>query len=153
MARRRKRRGIVALLEFVSCSASETQEIGKKLAKLLKPGDIVTLSGDLGAGKTTLVKGLVGELAKIHPREVASPTFTYLNIFSGTGIDIYHFDLYRLKNGEEFISMGFDEYLAKGQICCIEWPEKIDQQLPGRVNSVKIVYLSEEKRHITFKTR
>ena len=86
---------------------------------------------------------MVGGCTKIESREVNSPTFTYVNSFSGNGRTIYHFDLYRLKNAQEFLAMGFDEYFDQG-ICCIESAEKISEILPPSRIHVEILYNSQE---------
>src|SRR3989339_1046915 len=115
-------------LTFFTKSSEDTQEVGRTIAKLIRLGDVVCLTGDLGAGKTTLMKGFSQELADISPDEVTSPTFTYLHIYSGSQ-KIHHFDLYRLSSSTEFLSLGFDEFFSKDTICCVEWPDKIPPQL------------------------
>lgn len=138
------------LLTFFTTSSEETQEVGKKIASLVKQGDVVCLTGDLGAGKTTLMKGFSKELAHIDPDEVTSPTFTYLHIYSGSR-KIYHFDLYRLSTPSEFLSLGFHEFFSEQNICCVEWPDKIPENLSfSRVN-IDIAYLSSDERKITFR--
>jgi tRNA threonylcarbamoyladenosine biosynthesis protein TsaE len=131
-------------------SAEETTIFGAELGNALERGTVVALFGDLGAGKTTLIKGLAAAAAGIDPRSICSPTFTYLNIYSGN-IEIYHFDLYRLRNEEDFLSLGFDEYLKTDGICCIEWPEKIPTLLPENTLLIEIAYSGENKRIITLK--
>ena len=137
-------------LTFFTKSSEDTQEVGKQIAKLIKPGDVICLTGDLGAGKTTLMKGFSQEFAKIDPEEVTSPTFTYLHIY-GSSQKIYHFDLYRLSTSEEFIALGFDEFLSDKNVCCVEWPDKIPEKLSYCKVSVDIAYLSLEERKITFR--
>lgn len=103
-------------------SLEETIAIGKELATSLQPGDVLALSGDLGAGKTTFVKGLALGLDIEEP--IQSPTYVYLNEYQGR-IPLFHFDLYRLKGVEDFINLGFDEFMSRGGVCAIEWPERI----------------------------
>ena len=110
-------------------SSEETHLLGKAVAKRLFPGAVVALCGDLGAGKTTLIRGIAEEIGGIDSRTICSPTFTFLNIYSGN-LSIYHFDLYRLPSAAEFFNAGFDEYFQAGGICCIEWAEKIQEYLP-----------------------
>lgn len=103
---------------YASGSDLETIEIASSVAKELKSGDVVFLHGDLGAGKTTFVKGLAFGLG-IDLDEVNSPTFNYLNLYE----TLAHFDLYRVETLDQFMMMGFDEYLESPYIACIEWPE------------------------------
>jgi len=118
-------------------SEEETKSFAKNLAKELIPGSVICLVGELGAGKTTFVKGLAtffGILEEI----VSSPTFTYMNQYH----NLIHFDLYRLSNEDQFLSMGFDEYFAPPFITCIEWPNILDKALP------ESYYLIELKHHV-----
>jgi tRNA threonylcarbamoyladenosine biosynthesis protein TsaE len=105
---------------------------------------IVALYGDLGAGKTTFVKGLAQAVARIPARAVSSPTFTLLNIYEGERT-LYHFDLYRLKSAEEFIERGLEDYLSLG-ISCIEWPERIAHLLPPDTLHIEIAIEGEGRR-------
>src|SRR5574342_563147 len=105
-------------------SQQEMFQFGVETAKRL--GDaalILALKGDLGAGKTTFLKGFISTLGNMDSREIQSPTFTYLQIYNDR---LYHFDLYRLKNYEQFESAGFSDYLRTDGICCIEWPDRIE---------------------------
>lgn len=128
-------------------SADETRALGFHLGKLLPKDSVVCFFGDLGAGKTTLIKGLVEAAAGIPAEQVNSPTFTYLNIYPGPK-PVYHFDLYRLAGAEDFLHMGFDEYFTAGGICCLEWSERIPQLLPKTALRVTIQSISIEKRQI-----
>jgi tRNA threonylcarbamoyladenosine biosynthesis protein TsaE len=133
--------------ELLSTCAEETEAFGKQFGEELRPGSIIAFFGDLGAGKTTFIKGLVLGAAELSPIQVSSPTFTYLNIYSGLKT-IYHFDLYRLKNEEQFLSLGFQEFLDAGGICCIEWSERISSLLPSNIISVWMEHDGEERRRI-----
>ena len=133
---------------YISSSAEETCQIGKELGSRLAINSVVTLEGDLGAGKTTLIRGFVEGTQEKKTRAVSSPTFSLLNIYEGIP-EIYHFDLYRLPRFEEFLAAGFDEYFCAGGICCVEWPEKIKPLLPENALKISILYLGEEKRKIT----
>ncbi|MCB1149562.1 MAG: tRNA (adenosine(37)-N6)-threonylcarbamoyltransferase complex ATPase subunit type 1 TsaE [Chlamydiia bacterium] len=106
----------------------ETLAFGCRLAETLPDGAVVCLTGDLGAGKTSLVKGLA-RAYQIHEDSVSSPTFPLLHIYEGLKT-VHHFDLYRINSAEEFIAMGFDEHLFAGGIAVIEWPERIREILP-----------------------
>ncbi len=136
-------------LTFFTKSSEDTQEVGKEISKFIRPGDVVCLTGDLGAGKTTLMKGFSEAFAGIAPTEVTSPTFTYLHTYSGTQ-KIHHFDLYRLRSSDEFLKMGFHEFFSDDSICCIEWPDKIPEKLSFQKVSIDIAYISLEERQITF---
>lgn len=129
------------LSEYFSSSVENTKEIGRSIAKTLNKGKVVAFLGNLGAGKTSMIKGLVNEINSTKEDEISSPTFTYLNIYPGP-IDVFHFDLYRIKNEEQFLAMGFDEYFEKEGICLIEWSEKITSLLPPRTI---VVHLLETK--------
>ena len=133
--------------KHITHSPDETHLLGKALAIALPTNTVVTLLGDLGAGKTTFVRGLAEGVGSIDSREVCSPTFTLLNLYHGKKT-IYHFDLYRLPKTEEFYAAGFDEYFTAGGICCIEWAEKIASILPLETIQVSFVYLEEGTRQI-----
>ena len=115
------------MLNLKTTSPEETFAIGKCLAKVLGPGQVVCLAGDLGAGKTLLVQGLAKELG--IEDTVNSPTFTILNVYEAS-FPIYHFDLYRLDNAEELFDIGFYEYTEKDGLSIIEWPDKFPGELP-----------------------
>jgi tRNA threonylcarbamoyladenosine biosynthesis protein TsaE len=126
--------------DFSLFSPEETHLFGKKIASSLEPNTVIALSGDLGAGKTTLIKGIVEGLSG-NPLQVQSPTFVYLHIYSAK-FSIYHFDVYRLKNSEQFLALGFEEYFSAGGICLIEWSEKITSILPPNTS---FIHLSHEQ--------
>ena len=113
--------------KFISNSESETLLIAKKLANYLKKGDIIILSGDLGSGKTKFTEGILSYYEL--DCEISSPTFTIVNEYSKNEISIYHFDVYRLQNTDEFYAIGGEEYFEKG-ICIIEWGELLKDMLP-----------------------
>ncbi len=106
---------------------SATEAFGARLAPLLAHLHLVTLSGDLGAGKTTLVRGLLRALG--HVGKVKSPTFTLVEPYDIDGRAVYHFDLYRLSSPEELEYLGFSDYLADDALSLIEWPERGDERL------------------------
>lgn len=125
-------------------SAEETEHQGFLLGQQVGMGSVVALFGDLGAGKTTFVKGFVQGASSHKPTDVTSPTFTYLHIYP----PVYHFDLYRLRSENDFLAMGFDEHLSSDHICCIEWSEKIASLLPSRTIRVHLTHAGDDKRHI-----
>lgn len=135
-------------METIVCSELETFTFSFKFGEKLKRGDIVCFFGELGAGKTTFIKGLAAGAASIDPDKVNSPTFTYLNIYEGKNT-IYHFDLYRLRDADEFLSAGFHEYLYADGICCIEWSEKIAALIPPEAISIYLRHIDEHSRSIS----
>ncbi|MGP4066237.1 tRNA (adenosine(37)-N6)-threonylcarbamoyltransferase complex ATPase subunit type 1 TsaE [Oceanobacillus sp. M65] len=124
----------------------ETRQVAAQLAVLLKPGDVVTLEGELGAGKTSFTKGLANGLGV--KRHVSSPTFTIIKEYQGE-LPLYHMDVYRLENSEEDI--GFDEYFNGDGICVVEWAQFINEFLPEERLEIEIQYAGEESRTIQFK--
>jgi tRNA threonylcarbamoyladenosine biosynthesis protein TsaE len=134
-------------LKLISSSLEETNLLAKELGATLKQGDIVAFFGELGSGKTTFLKSLVGGLNAISPDDIHSPTFTYLHIYPGD-IPVYHFDLYRLNNATDFTALGFHEFFEADGICCIEWSEKIELLLPSSTIKVKLSHVNETSRAI-----
>lgn len=130
---------------IVSFSPEETIEFAAKLAKTLSPNDVMLLTGELGAGKTTFVKGLLQGFDS--PDFAQSPTFVYLQIYEAS-LPIYHFDLYRLAKPSDFLAMGFEEFFTKEGVCLIEWPERILQLVPKSAIRIKLTALSENERII-----
>lgn len=118
----------------------------QELYPLLGSTGIVCFFGDLASGKTTFIKGLSLAVG-VHPDQVSSPTFSYMNIYEGRH-RIYHFDLYRLKDEEEFLSLGLEEYLFSPGLKCLEWSERIEGILPQETVRIKMTHLGEEGRHI-----
>lgn len=133
---------------FSSCSPEETYELGKNLARSIPKGAVVTLKGDLGAGKTTFAKGFIAELASCSLEIIQSPTFVYLNIYETAQGSLCHFDLYRIKQLDAFEQMGFMDYLDGNHLCLIEWPEVIETILPKNKVQVLLGYASENMRLI-----
>ena len=122
-------------LKIISNSEEQTLKIGIKLGSLLKIGDTVVLTGDLGSGKTKLTEGIL-TYYKLE-EEISSPTFTIVNEYIKDDIKIFHFDVYRLEDSSEFYAIGGDEYFEKG-ICIIEWGELIEDALPQ--NYIQILF-------------
>lgn len=120
-------------------SREEMLSFAKELLPSLSKGTILALSGPLGAGKTTFVQGLAKALQ--IEEEVQSPTFSLMQTYP----KLTHFDLYRLKTAEDFLSLGFDEYLDQDQICAIEWPEKIASFLPKTAIWLSFEYQGEKR--------
>ncbi len=115
-------------MEYESFSRENTYEIGRRLAAGAKPGEVYTLSGDLGAGKTVFVKGFADGLGITVP--VTSPTFTILQVYEEGRLPLYHYDVYRITDPEEMDEIGFDEFISGRGVSMIEWPEQIEEILP-----------------------
>ena len=131
---------------MLSSSIEETILFGKQFAERLQPGDVVCLDGDLGAGKTHFVKGIASFFG-VDPTEVSSPTFTLINEYNGSS-SVYHFDCYRIKNEQEALEIGTEDYLYGDGISVVEWPEKIRNLLPPESVWVHISHKGEYKREI-----
>jgi tRNA threonylcarbamoyladenosine biosynthesis protein TsaE len=107
---------------FKLADADATRRLGEALAAGARPGRVLFISGDLGAGKTTLVRGLLRGLG--HTGRAKSPTYAWVEPYSFSSLDLYHFDLYRFKDRSEWLSSGFREYFNARSLCVVEWPEK-----------------------------
>lgn len=142
-----KKLGMRQIRDYTTHSDVETSHLGESLGQELPPNTIIAFFGDLGAGKTTLIRGLVQGAGGTTPGNVTSPTFNILNIYPGIKM-VYHFDLYRLPHGKEFFAAGFDEYFAAGGICCIEWADRILPQLPEHTVHITLSHAGAESRHI-----
>ncbi|SRR6266540_3568142 len=118
---------MAATLRLATASPEETRAIGGSLADLLQAGDVVSLSGDLGSGKTTLIQGIARGLGVDQP--VLSPTFTLIREYRGR-LPVYHLDVYRLNRLQDVLDLGFDEYLDGGGVTLIEWGDAIEAMLP-----------------------
>jgi tRNA threonylcarbamoyladenosine biosynthesis protein TsaE len=117
-----------AALDIDLPTPEATERLGATLAKLLRPGDALLLTGELGAGKSTLARGLVRALTR-PDEEVPSPTFTLVQGYDGPSFPLFHFDLYRLSGPEEVFELGFDEALDEGA-AVVEWPQRLGARLP-----------------------
>jgi tRNA threonylcarbamoyladenosine biosynthesis protein TsaE len=130
----------------VTASEEETQAVARELAATLRAGDVLLLSGDLGAGKTTFVRGLAEGLG-INPREVSSPTFTIVHEYRGNRLTLYHADLYRLERAATD-DLGLEEIGVKDGVLAIEWPDRLSHHLPGS-RMVRLEVASDTSRRIT----
>jgi tRNA threonylcarbamoyladenosine biosynthesis protein TsaE len=135
-------------LEFVSRSPEQTRRLGIRLGALLRAGDLVCLSGDLGSGKTTLVQGLAQGWGSLNP--VSSPTFVLCNEYRRPdGRVLYHLDAYRLANSAEAVDLDLD-YMIESGAMAVEWPERILAALPSNRLWLKLRYIAEEQRGMVF---
>ena len=133
-------------LEINTHSVEETEQAGLALAKTLTAGSVVALYGDLGAGKTAFVRGMAKGLNS--PSRVTSPTFTIVNEYSGS-LELFHFDMYRLASSDELFDIGWEDYLARGGVCVVEWSENVSDAFDGTEIRVTIDKLSDTDRKIT----
>ncbi len=129
-------------MEYMSSNQKQTEKIAEEFAKTLRSGDVVILSGDLGAGKTAFVKGVAKHFNLFG---VTSPTYAYLNVY---GDYLYHYDCYRLSSGEDAERLGLTDYFGGDNICLIEWAENIEDVLPEKVKKVEIRKIGENERKI-----
>jgi tRNA threonylcarbamoyladenosine biosynthesis protein TsaE len=130
-----------------SAKPSETLAFARQLAPGLKPGDVVALCGDLGAGKTQFVKGLAEGLGYLG--DVTSPTFTLIHEYFGGLMPLYHFDFYRLETEAEVLAVGLEEYLASDGVCVFEWADKFRDLLPAHTRWFHLSISGENRRMIT----
>jgi tRNA threonylcarbamoyladenosine biosynthesis protein TsaE len=128
--------------QYISNSTEQTKEFAKRLAKQLLPGSVLTLEGDLGAGKTTFTKGLAEGLD--ISKNVNSPTFTIIKEYRQGTMPLYHMDVYRLEN--EYEDLGFDEYFNSDGVTVVEWAHLIGDQLPSERLAIYITHSGEEDR-------
>ena len=134
------------LLPAESASPDETVALGRRLADVLQPGDVLALYGDLGAGKTHLVKGLCAGLG-VPAATVSSPTFTLVNEYDGA-LPVYHFDAYRIERVEEFFELGYETYFFGDGVCLVEWPERVEALVPDHAIRLRLTHLGGDRRRI-----
>jgi len=135
-------------VEYISHSVADTEAIAAKLADSLQPNDVVALEGELGAGKTQFVRGLVKALGG-DCRAVSSPTFVLLNVYKTPLLAVYHLDAYRVGGAEDFSSIGFGELLEQNGIVVVEWPSRVKDILPPRRINITFEITGKTSRKIT----
>ncbi len=134
------------LLPVVTRSPEETAELGTALASKLKPQMVVGLYGDLGAGKTQLIKGICAGLG-YAPDKVHSPTFTIVNHYAGR-LPIYHFDAYRVESPEEFYDLGYEDYFFGDGVCLVEWANRVEDLMPEDALRLSLKHDGPSQRRI-----
>jgi tRNA threonylcarbamoyladenosine biosynthesis protein TsaE len=139
--------------EFTTQSGADTIEVGRQLVKLLKPPQLLLLRGDLGTGKTTLVKGIAQALDAAEPDEVTSPTFTLLHEYDGTldgkPVKLYHIDVYRLEGERQLETLGLDELLTPDALVLVEWGDKFKSIRKKATGEIAITSAGGDARKIT----
>jgi tRNA threonylcarbamoyladenosine biosynthesis protein TsaE len=135
---------------FETHSPEETAQLGRELAGELKPGTIVLLRGDLGAGKTTLVKGIAEGFQAAKADDVTSPTFTLIHEYRGPEVVIFHIDLYRIDTQRELDTLALDDLMDPNSILLIEWGEKFKRLVKEKAAEITIEHLGEDKRKVNF---
>ena len=129
-------------MQFLSHSTQETEAIGEELAQKLRGGDVLAFTGSLGMGKTAFTRGLARGLG--CRGRVTSPTFTIVNEYEGR-TPLFHFDMYRLGSSDELFDIGWDDYLARGGACAVEWSERVSDALPEDTIFVDIARTDEHE--------
>jgi tRNA threonylcarbamoyladenosine biosynthesis protein TsaE len=130
-----------------SKSASETVRLGRNIGSHLLPGDVIALVGELGAGKTQLIKGLAAGVGIRNPTYISSPSFTLINEYPG-GVTFYHIDLFRLGKENEAEELGLEDYIQSKGITAIEWADKIPSLLPKELLLIRIAYTGRNTRSL-----
>jgi len=138
---------------FQTHSAEETTELGRRLAAGLKPGSIVLLRGDLGAGKTTMVKGIAEGFQAAKAEDVTSPTFTLIHEYRGPAVTLFHIDLYRIDTQRELDTLALDDLMTPQSILLIEWGEKFARFAKERDVEIAIEHRGADNRGVTIKTQ
>ena len=133
-------------MEFLTSSPEQTEAVGEALAAHLHPGDVIAYYGGLGAGKTAFTRGLARGLGVCEP--VTSPTYTIVNEYLSGRMPLFHFDMYRLSSSEELFDIGWEDYLARGGVCAVEWSENVDDALADAI-CVRIESTGDDSRRIT----
>jgi tRNA threonylcarbamoyladenosine biosynthesis protein TsaE len=136
---------------FSTHSSEETTELGRRLSADLKPGSIVLLRGDLGAGKTTMVKGIAEGFQAAKAEDVTSPTFTLIHEYRGPQVTLFHIDLYRIDTQRELDTLALDDLMTSQSILLIEWGEKFERFAKERDVEIAIEHRGGDDRVITIK--
>ncbi len=138
----------MSIREVVTHSAEETIALGRSLVSILTPPKLVLLRGDLGAGKTTLVKGIASAFDAAQEEDVTSPTFTLIHEYRGPQVNVYHIDLYRVDTPRQLETLGLDDLIAEDSVLLVEWGEKFRRFVDERDVEIQIERLGETDRRI-----
>ena len=137
---------MICLEKYLADSAA-TEALGNLVGQHVKDGDVLCLSGDLGAGKTLFSRGVATALG-VQPDEVTSPTFAIMNVYEGRELEVRHFDLYRLNRPEELEDIGFEEYAGGDGVTLIEWAELFKDELPEEYLQITLLHDGEGRRAV-----
>ena len=133
-------------MEYMTNAPEETEALGEKLGKLLRPGTVLAYLGDLGAGKTAFTRGLARGLG--CRETVTSPTYTMVNEYLGGRLPLFHFDMYRLASSDDLWDIGWEDYLDRQGVCAVEWSATVPEAMTGAL-TVRIEKLGDTVRRIT----
>jgi len=136
--------------KYKTNSAAETIALGEKIGGLLKGGDLIAYSGDLGAGKTTITRGI--SIGMGLGDEVTSPTFALVNEYRGVGLSLIHFDMYRINSSADLETTGFFDYMDEDSVLAVEWSENIADEIPDNAIRIDIQRVDDDTRVITIET-
>lgn len=136
------------VLPLESTTPEATHALGLELAERAQPADVIALHGDLGAGKTHLVKGIGAGLG-YDPAAIRSPTFTLVQVHEGGRLPLYHIDAYRIGDPAELYELGYDSYLYGEGVCCIEWPSRMGDLVPDTALHLSLTHEGRTTRRIT----
>ena len=135
-------------MQIQTHSPEETEAVGRKLAVQLQPGDVLAHYGDLGAGKAAFTRGLAAGLGVTEP--VTSPTYTIVDEYLSGSLPLFHFDMYRLGSSDELFDIGWEDYLARGGVCAVEWSENVEDALRDAIHiTIEKDPLEPDTRRIT----
>jgi tRNA threonylcarbamoyladenosine biosynthesis protein TsaE len=137
------------MTSYETHSADETTELGKRLAEQLAPPKVVVLTGELGAGKTTLIKGIAQGFQAAREEDVTSPTFTLVHEYRGPKVNVYHVDLYRVDTERELMTLGLEDLMDENAVLLIEWGEKFARFQRERDAEIRLERVGEDERRIS----
>ena len=133
-------------MTYETNSPEETERVGEALGRIVRPGTVIAYRGNLGAGKTAFTRGLARGLG--YADMVTSPTYTIVNEYLGGRLPLFHFDMYRLRSAEDLWDIGWEDYLDRGGVCCVEWSENVAEALENPL-TISIEKLGDTTRRIT----
>ena len=133
-------------MEYITTSPEQTEAVGAALGAVLKPGTVIAYTGDLGAGKTAFTRGVARGLGAME--RVTSPTYTIVNEYLSGRLPLFHFDMYRLESSDDLWDIGWEDYLQRGGVCCVEWSENVADAMEDALY-ISIEKTGQDSRKIT----